>query len=64
VIVLAPLGLLFVPGYVASAAGVGDIPSAAGKKNVTLPAGEFHEECMQLAARQRLDYQFAIVPGG
>jgi hypothetical protein len=30
----------------------------AGAKTVTLPAGEFHEECMELAARQRLEYSF------
>ena len=31
---------------------------AAGAKTITLPAREFHEECMDLAARQKLDYSF------
>ena len=31
---------------------------AAGARSITLPAGEFHEECMDLAVRQPLEYSF------
>src|SRR5262249_12447797 len=33
-------------------------PPADSSKSVKLPANEFHEECMQLAAGQRLGYSF------
>jgi len=33
-------------------------PPAESSKSVKLPANEFHEECMQLAAGQRLGYAF------
>jgi hypothetical protein len=39
----------------AAAHGTG---AASGTKKMTLPAGEFHEECVELAARQKLDYFF------
>ena len=53
------VGLLFVFGCAAGAAFAQEPPAAAGTaKTITLPAGEFHEECVQLAARQRIDYSF------
>jgi hypothetical protein len=33
-------------------------PPADSAKTVNLPANEFHEECMELAAGQRLGYSF------
>ena len=33
-------------------------PPADSSKSIKLPAKEFHEECMQLAAGQRLGYSF------
>ena len=32
--------------------------AAETAKTITLPAGEFHEECLQLTVRQRLNYSF------
>ena len=42
----------------AAAAGAHETGAASGAKKMTLPAGEFHEDCVQLAARQKLDYSF------
>lgn len=51
--------LLLVFGCAAGAALAHEPPAAAGTaKTITLPAREFHEECLQLAARQRIEYSF------
>jgi hypothetical protein len=42
----------------ATEAGAHGTGAATGAKKMTLPAGEFHEECVELAARQKLDYSF------
>ena len=34
-------------------------PPGAQSKKIELPAGEFHEECVELAAGQRLVYDFS-----
>jgi hypothetical protein len=51
------LVLLLALGCSATAGAHGS-GAASGAKKMTLPAGEFHEECVELAARQKLDYSF------
>jgi len=54
-----PAALLLVLCFTAGVAA-SQVPSApaAGTKTIILPAGEFHEECMELTKRQRLAYSF------
>lgn len=50
-----PLALILA----ASAAGAEEMKAPAERaKSIELPANEFHEECMELAAGQRLGYSF------
>jgi len=53
--VLAAVAMLLAAAAHAHDAGV---PAAAQSKKIELPGKEFHEECLELAARQRLAYTF------
>jgi hypothetical protein len=52
-------GFLLAFGCAAGVALADETRSAAGTaKAITLPGREFHEECVQLTARQQLGYSF------
>ena len=52
-----PLAFFLALACAATAAAHGT-GAVAGAKKMTLPANEFHEECVELAARQKLEYSF------
>jgi hypothetical protein len=56
-VIRAAAALLLLPSLAPAQAIA--IPPGAQSKSIELPAKEFHEECLELAAGQRLDYDFA-----
>jgi hypothetical protein len=57
VIRVTAAALLLLSSFVLAQASA--TPPGAHSKTVELPAKEFHEECLELAAGQRLKYDFA-----
>jgi len=56
-VIRAAAALLLLPSFTLAQASA--TPPGAHSKTVELPAKEFHEECLELAAGQRLNYDFA-----
>ncbi|HEV8520611.1 MAG TPA: hypothetical protein VGQ54_18690, partial [Burkholderiales bacterium] len=56
-VIRAAAALLLLPSFALAQASA--TPPGAQSQSVELPAKEFHEECLELAAGQRLNYDFA-----